>query len=454
MHTLIWFHRDLRCFDHPGLHWAHTQGHKISAALIPPHDAGAHKLAHWNLVASELAGILSKRGVEVHFLTSSADITSLVKSKAIDLVLTHERMSTQEQSTLVTISHELGARLRIIGELTLYPSAHAQQLTLNDLKPFTKFKKYAEAHWEVPTLSPAFDETPTQAVARLKDYIWETRAVTHYHETRNGMLRFNDSSKLSPWLAWGALSARRVYGELKAFTQIHGPSEGVDGLVYELIWRDYFKFLAKVQGPFFFERQGLRATPPETRCDEGLFEAWRRGETAVDFVDANMRELLHTGWMSNRGRQNVASFLAKTLKLDWTLGAQWFAQKLIDEDPENNYGNWQYVAGVGTDPRDRIFDVNRQASLYDPQGEYQTRWLGEDREIAQEIMKILLSRAPDKTMCPSEVLIPEHKKDPQRMEAVRASARRLWRQGHLEITQKGNAVNPYLARGPIRLKRR
>ena len=88
-----------------------------------------------------------------------------------------------------------------------------------------------------------------------------------------------------------------------------------------------------------------------------------------------MRELLETGWMSNRGRQNVASFWAKTLQGDWRRGARWFAQQLIDHDPESNWGNWQYLAGVGFDPRDRVFNLERQAELYDPDGAYQRRWL-------------------------------------------------------------------------------
>ena len=165
-----------------------------------------------------------------------------------------------------------------------------------------------------------------------------------------------------------------IYQELLNLKKVTGPNDGIDALIYELIWRDYFKFLALVQGQSFFDLQGLREKKLEVINDPELFHRWCLGETMEEFVNANMKELYLTGWMSNRGRQNVASFLAKKMKLDWTLGAQWFESQLIDEDTENNYGNWQYLAGVGTDPRDRIFDIKRQSSLYDPEGVYQNLW--------------------------------------------------------------------------------
>ena len=99
------------------------------------------------------------------------------------------------------------------------------------------------------------------------------------------------------------------------------------------------------------------------------------GNTGDPFVDANMRELLFTGWMSNRGRQNVASYLVHQMKQDWRKGAAWFESLLIDYDPASNYGNWMYAAGVGNDPRDRVFNTKRQAAMYDKDGKFQQLWL-------------------------------------------------------------------------------
>ncbi len=102
---------------------------------------------------------------------------------------------------------------------------------------------------------------------------------------------------------------------------------------------------------------------------------WINGTTSEPFVNANMIELKKTGWMSNRGRQNVASYFAKELEIDWRIGAAYFEAMLIDYDVHSNYGNWMYVSGVGNDPRDRKFNIKLQAERYDPQGKFQNIWL-------------------------------------------------------------------------------
>jgi deoxyribodipyrimidine photo-lyase len=111
-----------------------------------------------------------------------------------------------------------------------------------------------------------------------------------------------------------------------------------------------------------------------------VFRKWAYGETGDDFVDANMKELLYTGFMSNRGRQNVASYFVHRLKQDWRLGAAWFESLLIDYDVSSNYGNWMYAAGVGNDPRDRVFNTQKQADRYDPESAYRDLWLKEAPE--------------------------------------------------------------------------
>ena len=108
-----------------------------------------------------------------------------------------------------------------------------------------------------------------------------------------------------------------------------------------------------------------------------LIEKWIEGKTDEPFVNANMIELKKTGWMSNRGRQNVASYFAKNLKLDWRIGASYFESMLIDYDVHSNYGNWMYVSGVGNDPRDRKFNIKLQAERYDTNNAFQNLWLQE-----------------------------------------------------------------------------
>jgi deoxyribodipyrimidine photo-lyase len=216
------------------------------------------------------------------------------------------------------------------------------------------------------------------ALKRLQHYLWDTDGIQDYKETRNGMLVFDDSSKFSPWLALGCLSPRKIYWEIQSYEEDRVKNESTYWLIFELLWRDFFKFLAQHQGESFFTRSGLQNKSFEDESLEDLkkdFKNWCQGQTGHPFIDANMIELRTTGWMSNRGRQNVASFLAKIKQVNWTWGANWFEKQLIDYDPENNWGNWAYLAGVGVDPRDRVFNIDRQASVYDPQGLYQKKYL-------------------------------------------------------------------------------
>jgi deoxyribodipyrimidine photo-lyase len=126
-----------------------------------------------------------------------------------------------------------------------------------------------------------------------------------------------------------------------------------------------------------FKIGGILNKDYEWKSTERQVQKWIDGETRSAFVNANMIELKKTGWMSNRGRQNVASFFAKELFLDWRIGAAYFETMLIDYDVHSNYGNWMYVAGVGNDPRDRKFNVDLQAERYDSNGKFQQLWLQE-----------------------------------------------------------------------------
>ena len=105
-----------------------------------------------------------------------------------------------------------------------------------------------------------------------------------------------------------------------------------------------------------------------------VFKKWISGQTKEPFVNANMLELKKTGWMSNRGRQNAASYFAKELFMDWRIGAAYFESLLIDYDVHSNYGNWMYIAGVGNDPRNRKFNIRSQADRYDENGKFQQLW--------------------------------------------------------------------------------
>ncbi|MBP5981827.1 MAG: DASH family cryptochrome [Halomonas sp.] len=204
---------------------------------------------------------------------------------------------------------------------------------------------------------------------RLHQYIWRQNGPAKYKKTRNGLLGADFSTRFSPWLARGCLSARQANDAVNRWETLHGSDESSNWISFELLWREYFHLVAQLEGARLFGEQTLPA-PSQA------FNAWRKAATGMPFIDASMLELCQTGWISNRARQNVASFLVKDLKVDWRLGAWWFEHCLIDYDVANNWSNWRYIAGIGRDPRqNRYFNVLKQASYYDPKGLYVAHWL-------------------------------------------------------------------------------
>jgi deoxyribodipyrimidine photo-lyase len=213
------------------------------------------------------------------------------------------------------------------------------------------------------------------AMQRLQHYFWESKAVAAYKQRRNGLIGESYSSKFSPWLAVGCLSPRRIYHELCAFEASFGATEDTYWLKFELLWRDFFRWTMYSSGAKLFQMKGFLQESPDVKIDEKLFRKWVEGRTQDEFVNANMNELRLTGFMSNRGRQNVASFFCHALKLPWIWGAAYFEHALLDYDVCSNWGNWAYLAGVGNDPREgRIFNTVKQAAFYDPEGAYVNLW--------------------------------------------------------------------------------
>ena len=219
----------------------------------------------------------------------------------------------------------------------------------------------------------------TEANNRLKYYFFETKKISQYKETRNGMIGGDYSSKFSPWLALGSISPRIIYYEIKKYELQFGANNSTYWLVFELLWRDFFRFMFKKHQKKMFQVSGITSGKevPKT-VSEKLLNNWINGASGVDFIDANMIELKLTGFMSNRGRQNVASYLCNDLKLDWRSGAAYFEQELIDYDACSNWGNWAYLAGVGNDPREnRYFNIEKQALVYDKNKAFRNLWLKE-----------------------------------------------------------------------------
>ncbi len=213
------------------------------------------------------------------------------------------------------------------------------------------------------------------AALRHLGHYFSSRAPLSYKETRNELEGWDLSTKFSPWLAAGNLSPRRILHDLATYEKTHSANESTYWISFELLWREYFKWYALAHGEKLFAFEGVTGKKPLTSFYSERFNRWRSGQTPWPLVNALMNQLSATGYMSNRGRQIVASCLVNELGVDWRAGAAHFQEMLIDYDTASNWGNWQYIAGVGCDPRGgRHFNIERQCEQYDPHGEFARRW--------------------------------------------------------------------------------
>ena len=235
----------------------------------------------------------------------------------------------------------------------------------------------ADARSSLPYWQAQFAGGERAGLAHLARYCGSD-LPRQYKATRNGLTGTDFSSKLSVWLASGALSARQVAQSIADYAQRVGPNEGSQWLLQELLWRDYFRWLHLQHGSKLFGDHGLRERATHVqmvRHDPAVFTRWCLGQTQEPLVDAAMHELQATGYLSNRLRQVVASYWVHELGGDWRAGAAWFEAQLIDYDVCTNQGNWLYIAGMGTDPRGgRRFNVAKQAQEHDPDQSYQRLW--------------------------------------------------------------------------------
>ena len=220
------------------------------------------------------------------------------------------------------------------------------------------------------------------ALDMLSEYVWDTDSIAN-HQNNIKQLRAKEcSSKLSAYLSQGCLSPKKLYYEIKSYEERHDKSKSTNMFLTELMWRDFHRFMAKKHGNKIFKPAGIRDRESPVYNDKPeLFEKWKSGKTGYPFIDANMRELNATGFMSNIGRLCVASFLVNELKLNWIQGAEYFESMLTDYDPCSNYGNWNIVAGVSLDTKDDFYiNIPNLAKRSDPKARFISNWIPELKE--------------------------------------------------------------------------
>ena len=425
--SIVWFKTDLRLHDNETLVRAIEQSDEVIPVYCFDEDHfkttefGFKKTG--NFRAQFLLESLADLDKNLRALNSGLmvvrgkpeiELYKLVQKYKVQKVFCKKEVAFEEKQTQTLVEKELWklhCQLETYSTSTLY---HAQDLpfALKDIPDvFTNFRKRIEKESTIREVflkpivikSPFIDKLSlpriqqlglenitidrraaigfnggeTEGYERLNNYFFETQAISTYKETRNGMIGENYSTKFSAWLALGCLSPREIFYELKKYEDQFSANESTYWLEFELLWRDYFRFMMKKYSNKFFQQAGIQAkTDNLHQHHPDKLLTWINGQTGVDFIDANMIELKSTGFMSNRGRQNVASYLCNNLKLDWRYGAAYFEQQLIDYDVCSNWGNWAYLAGVGNDPRgNREFNIEKQAKDYDKSMAFRNLWL-------------------------------------------------------------------------------
>jgi deoxyribodipyrimidine photo-lyase len=428
---IFWFRNDLRLHDNETFLEASKAGNVVPVYVFDTRyfeknflgfkRTGAFRTKFLLEAVEDLRKNLREQGSDLIVRIGYADEIIAQIAKDLDATAVYaSKEVTQDETTIEALLSKqikpLNIDIDLIWTATLY---HARDLPfqINFLpKGFPNFRKKIEQStkvrktFDVPTelaktegIEPGriptfqelgFESEPvldaravldfkggeTEGLKRLHEYIWQKDLLKNYKETHNGLIGADYSSKLSPWLSLGCISARQVYEAVRKYEAEVVANESTDCLISELIWRDYFYFIALKSGTRMFKASGIKNDlMKQWKRHKPTFETWVKGETGVPFIDANMHEIQKTGFMSNLGRQNVANYLAKDLGIDWTWGAAYFESALIDYDVCLNWINWNYVAGVGHDPQEgRMFDAEQQGTMNDPEEEYIKLWLGEN----------------------------------------------------------------------------
>ncbi|BAZ45537.1 cryptochrome, DASH family protein [Chondrocystis sp. NIES-4102] len=427
--VLVWYRNDLRVHDHPAI----NEGIKQQAEIIPVYcfddrnfgvtsfgfpKTGSFRAQFLVESVTDLRNSLKKLGSNLIVRRGLPEhiIPAIALQLEVDQVFYSQEVTYEEKQVDSRLNQALAAnniKVKTFWTSTLYLPGDLPFEISQTPELYTNFRKSVESKskilkaiaapqhlpplpeieiGEIPTLAALGLPTPefcdravlefkggeTAAIDRLQSYFWQQDCLKEYKETRNGMLGANYSSKFSAWLALGCISPRYINDQVIKYEKTRVKNDSTYWLIFELIWRDFFRFIVAKHGNEVFKITGLRGVEIPWKEDWKRFDLWREGKTGYPLVDANMREIAATGFMSNRGRQNVASFLTKNLGINWQMGAEWFESLLIDYDVCSNWGNWNYTAGVGNDARGfRYFNIPKQTKDYDPQGSYVKHWLPE-----------------------------------------------------------------------------
>ena len=439
--TLVWYRRDLRVADHPALDWACGEGRSAVPVYVhaPAEEAPAAPggASRWWLHHSlgALSRDLEARGLALTFLAGAsheqlaraaraANATSVAWNRALE-----PRLAERDEA--------VAARLRDAGlEVVLFDSGllHAPDRLLKDdgtaYRVYTPFAKRLRRELDVPAPLPAPErvhqrheplaiDVGIDALGLLDKHPWQVKLARHWqpgersawdrletfvaqtivdYDRQRDLPGVEGTSRLSPHLHFGEITPAQVHARLAPHLAGEtGTAKGAERFLSELLWREFAHHVL-----WHFPESPMRSLDARFdggfwRNDKRLLKLWQQGRTGIALVDAGMRELWETGWMHNRVRMVVASFLTKQLGLDWRHGAAWFWDTLVDADLANNTLGWQWVAGCGVDaaPFYRIFNPDLQAEKFDAADRYRASWLPDAyrRNPPRPLVDLRLARA-------------------------------------------------------------
>lgn len=420
MKTLYWFTHDLRLDDNPCLARCENSESLLLVYCVNPRwfspfryhlsSLGTHR---WNFLQESITDLnrsLLELGQQLLVVYQRPEIalSELIDLHKIERLCVSRQVGYDETETLNYLAaRSQQLRIEQVDTATLFDKDKLP-FTQGELpKTFSQFRrKAAQTVMPCPIPSPMSLPSPPARLVQSSQFLqrpdWvpspsgsackfrggEMAAKEHvdgyfgtalplsYKEVRNSLDGWDNSSKMSPWLNSGCLSARRLVERIGEYEASNQANDSTKWLVVELLWREYFQWSALKLGKGLFSFKGTAKSPPLTSYYPERFQKWCFGGTPYPLVNACMNQLAETGYLSNRGRQIAASCLVNELEVDWRHGAAWFEHQLVDYDVAVNWGNWQYIAGVGADPRGgRHFNLEKQTEMFDSDGSYRKRWV-------------------------------------------------------------------------------
>lgn len=446
---LYLFTNDLRINDNQLLHYAAQSVDKLICVIVEPtlvrfsadlaqeQSYGAHRQAFVSQSIANLESNLVKLGQQLVVIrsnhlepdTTEQTLSQIIATQHVTHFFANAHCGYDERLLIRSIQRQSPNLVMCLPHHSTLFDSHELPFEFSKVpSSFTKFRKLVE-HLDVnrnetviSALPPAVRlaststislfSSPNDESAVISDYLGgEDAGLAHlenyfshdyafnYKHTRNAFDGIENSTKFSPWLALGCVSPKTIYRQLKQFEAKHGSNDSTYWIYFELLWREYFywKYLS-LGSSLFGETSNHELDSSNSSAMSNLnFAKWKSGNTNYPIVDACMRQLNTTGYMSNRGRQLAASCLIYELGIDWRHGAAYFESQLIDYDVASNWGNWAYIAGAlrpqvstqtnnqknanQTQPKSRHFDLGKQTDMYDPDHAFINKWNARSKEL-------------------------------------------------------------------------